>query len=192
MIEYNYNTMRILDIGANDGWWYRHTVNTYPQAEFVLIEANPYNEPALQRLGVKYHIACLSDQIKQVDFFITVDNPTSTGASYYLENTDNFNQDNTRAMELTTTTLDTLFPSEVFDFIKMDVQGAEVDIINGGKQLISKASRVLLEVPIDGVEYNLGAPTRAAYFEAMASIGFTNYEVVENINNLQEDILFTK
>lgn len=184
--------MRILDIGANDGWWYKHTVTTYPQAEFVLIEANPYNEPALQQLGVKYHIACLSDEIKQVDFFVTVDSPTSTGASYYLENTHNFNQDNTRAMELTTTTLDTLFPSETFDYIKMDVQGAEVDIIRGGEVLLSKASQVLLEVPMEGVEYNLGAPSRAEYFKAMAEVGFTNYAVVENINNLQEDILFTK
>jgi FkbM family methyltransferase len=184
--------MRILDVGANDGWWYKNTLNTYPQAEFILVEANPYNEPALQQLGVEYHIACLSDEVKQVDFFITADNPTSTGASYYLENTDNFHQDNTRSIELTTTTLDILFPSETFDYIKMDVQGAEVDIIKGGKVLLSKASQVLLEVPIEGIEYNLGAPTRADYFKVMAEVGFTNYVVVENINNLQEDILFTK
>jgi hypothetical protein len=143
-------------------------------------------------LGVKYHIACLSDEVKQVNFFITVDNPTSTGASYYLENTDNFNQDNKRAIKLTTTTLDILFPSEVFDFIKMDVQGAEVDIIKGGKTLLSKATRVLLGVPLEGIEYNLGAPTRADYFGAMAEAGFAEYVVVENINNMQEDILFTK
>jgi FkbM family methyltransferase len=167
-------------------------MTTYPQAEFVLIEANPYNELALQQLGVKYHIACLSDEVKQVDFFETVDDLTSTGASYFLENTSNFNEDNTRAMELTTTTLDILFPSETFDLIKMDVQGAEVDIIKGGKVLISKASKVLLEVPMEGIEYNLGAPKRADYFKAMAEVGFTSYTVVENINNLQEDILFIK
>jgi hypothetical protein len=74
----------------------------------------------------------------------------------------------------------------------MDVQGAEVDIIKGGKGLLSKASQVLLEVPMEGIEYNLGAPTRADYFKAMAEVGFTNHTVVENINNLQEDILFTK
>jgi len=184
--------MRILDIGANDGWWYRENANKFPGGEFVLVEANPNNKPALEQLGVKYHLVCLSDKVKEVDFYITQDAPTTTGASYYLENTNHFNKTNIKVLKLQTTTLDILFGQETFDYVKMDVQGAEVDIIKGGKVLLSKASTVLLEVPVEGVEYNLGAPSRAAYFEAMSEIGFTKYSVVENINNLQEDILFTK
>jgi FkbM family methyltransferase len=184
--------MKILDIGANDGWWYRNMQVQYPTAEFTLVEANPYSEHNLKQLGVDYRIACLSDEVKKVRFYTTKSSPTSTGASYYRENTDHFADSKIEVMELVTTTLDLLFPTESFDFIKMDVQGAEVDILNGGKNLVRKASKVLLEVPVEGVEYNIGAPTRTAYLATMAALGFTHYEVVENIRNLQEDILFTK
>ena len=184
--------MKILDIGANDGWWYRNTQPQYPTAKFTLIEANPYNEPMLKVLGVDYHMACLSDRVQTINFYTTKSSPTSTGASYYRENTEHFNDTNLEILELTTTTLDLLFPSEIFDFIKMDVQGEEVDIVNGGKGLISRASKVLLEVPVEGIEYNIGAPPRKIYFKVMSELGFNNYSVVENIRNLQEDILFTK
>lgn len=184
--------MNILDIGANDGWWYRTTKARYPTANFTLVEANPYNELALQGAGVRYYIACLSDRVKTVQFYTTKSSPTSTGASYYKENTEHFSDDNLVVLELITTTLDELFPTETFELIKMDVQGAEVDIIAGGKKLLSRASEVLLEVPMEGVEYNTGAPSRRAYFEVMKDLGFLNYRVVENIRNLQQDVLFTK
>jgi len=184
--------MKILDIGANDGWWYKQTKNEYPDAEFVLIEANPNNEPALKLLNVPYYIVCLSDRIKTVDFFITSDSPTTTGASYYLENTEHFNKNNIQVLTLTTNTLDLLFPNETFDIIKLDVQGSEVDILNGGINLINRASEVIMEVPLDGIEYNIGAPNRKTYFDTMKKLGFNSYEIISNINNLQEDIKFTK
>jgi FkbM family methyltransferase len=184
--------MKILDIGANDGWWYRLTQAQHPAAKFTLVEANPYNEPALRALGVDYRIACLSDRVKTITFYTAKSSLTSTGASYYKENTEHFSDSNLETLQLETTTLDLLFPFDVFDFIKMDVQGAEVDIIKGGTVLISKASKVQLEVPVEGVEYNIGAPTREVYFTAMEELGFKTYTVVETISNLQEDILFTK
>lgn len=184
--------MKILDIGANDGWWYRNTLLQHPAADFVLVEANPHNEPILKALGVDYRIACLSDKVRTINFYTTKSAPTSTGASYYKENTEHFDDSNLEILELVTTTLDILFPSQTFNYIKMDVQGAEVDIIKGGKKLIGKADKVLLEVPVEGIEYNIGAPTRDVYFEAMSELGFKTYTVVENIRNLQEDILFTK
>jgi FkbM family methyltransferase len=184
--------MKILDIGANNGWWYHNAKNTYPNAEFVLIEANPNNEDALKSLGVEYYLECLSDSIKQVDFYITKTDITTTGASYYRENTEHFADDKIQILKLTTTTLDKLFPKTTFDLIKMDVQGAEVDIINGGKKLISRATSVLLEVPVENVEYNKGAPSRNMYFDTMNELGFKQHQILEDIRGLQQDILFTK
>jgi FkbM family methyltransferase len=184
--------MNILDIGANDGWWYNQTKTQYPNANFVLIEANSNNEPALKLLNVPYHIVCLSDCVKEVEFYITTDSPTTTGASYYLENTEHFNESNIQILNLTTTTLDLLFPNETFDIIKLDVQGSEVDIINGGQNLIQRATEIILEVPKPGVVYNIGAPSREMYFDVMYKAGFTMYDVLSEINNLQEDIRFTR
>jgi len=184
--------MRILDVGANNGWWYLENRSNYPTAKFTLVEANPYNEKELLKLNVEYYIYCLSDSVKTIDFYTTEEALTSTGASYYKENTHHFSADKVKVLKLKTTTLDLLFPNEIFDIVKMDVQGAEVDIIKGGPKLISKASKVLLEVPIQGIEYNIGAPGRETYFKVMQDLGFNKYEIVANINNLQEDRLFTR
>ena len=166
--------MKILDIGANDGWWYNQARQKYTDAEFTLIEANPNLEPKLKALGVRYFMLCLSDSKKIVEFYLN-DDVTTTGASYYRENT-----------------VDELFADETFEFIKMDVQGAEVDIIRGGKGLISRANALLLEVPYQDVEYNIGAPARSEYFDIMAELGFTTHEVLDDIRGLQQDILFTR
>lgn len=183
--------MKVLDIGANDGWWYLNNKNSYPDAKFTLIEANPNNESSLKELGVEYYIKCLSNCVKQVDFYIN-DAPTTTGASYYLENTHHFNNSNIQILKLETTTLDLLFPNETFDIIKMDVQGAEIDIIKGGISLIKQAKQIILEVPIEGIEYNIGAPDRKTYFKIMNKLGFLTHEILTNVNNTHEDIKFTK
>lgn len=183
--------MKILDIGANDGWWYNQARQKYPDAEFTLIEANPYLESKLQSLGVRYFMSCLSDSKKTVEFYLN-DDVTTTGASYYRENTEHFADNKIQVLQLETTTLDELFADETFDFIKMDVQGAEVDIIRGGKGLISRANALLLEVPHHNIEYNIGAPDRSEYFDAMEELGFVNHEVLDDIRGLQQDILFTR
>lgn len=183
--------MKILDIGANDGWWYKQFQQKYPNAEFTLIEANPYLEFKLQALGVRYFMECLSDSVKTVEFYLN-DDITTTGASYYRENTEHFADNKIQVLRLETTTLDTLFPDETFDLIKMDVQGAEVDIIKGGTGLISRANSLLLEVPYQDIEYNIGAPNRSEYFNIMEELGFMKHEVVDDIRGLQQDILFTR
>jgi FkbM family methyltransferase len=183
--------VKILDIGANVGWWYNQARQKYTDAEFTLIEANPHLEFKLKTLGVRYFMNCLSDSVKTVELYLN-DNVTTTGASYYRENTYHFADNKVQVLKLETTTLDTLFPDETFEFIKMDVQGAEVDIIRGGKGLISRADYILLEVPHHNVEYNIEAPKRGEYFDVMAELGFINHEVLEDIRGLQQDILFTR
>ena len=175
--------MKILDIGANDGWWYNQARQKYTDAEFTLIEANPNLEPKLKALGVRYFMLCLSDSKKIVEFYLN-DDVTTTGASYYRENTEHFADNKIQVLQL--------FADETFEFIKMDVQGAEVDIIRGGKGLISRANALLLEVPYQDVEYNIGAPARSEYFDIMAELGFTTHEVLDDIRGLQQDILFTR
>lgn len=56
------------------------------------------------------------------------------------------------------------------DFIKMDTQGAEVDIMKGGSVALEHAKMALIEVPI--MPYNTGAPNFNDYISAMYSYGF--------------------
>lgn len=184
--------MNILDIGANDGFWYKTNKHLYPLCNFTLIEANINNEESLKKLGVEYFIECLSDIEKEVDFYITKDSPTSTGASYYRENTEHFSEDKIQIVKIKTKRLDDLLVNRTFDIIKIDVQGSEIDIINGGKKIFSNARKIIMEVPIDNIKYNIGAPSRLEYFTIMKDLGFEKATCVGNINNVHEDYIFEK
>jgi len=80
------------------------------------------------------------------------------------------------------------------DFLKIDTQGSELDILKGSQKSISKCSLIYLECPI--IEYNLGAPNLNDYIKYLNSINFVPYDLCEvhKIDNIliQIDILFIK
>ena len=78
------------------------------------------------------------------------------------------------------------------DLIKMDVQGSELDILEGGKELVSKATVIILEISY--IEHNLGAPTAQETIDYMNSIGFLeSISIGEHYDGeklVQEDLVF--
>ena len=90
--------------------------------------------------------------------------------------------------------LDNLFEDDsVFDIIKVDTQGSEIDILKGGKDLVSKAQAIILEVSF--IPYNDGAPDSQETIEYMNEIGFEErMSVGEHYDGdtiVQKDLLFT-
>ena len=55
-------------------------------------------------------------------------------------------------------------------FVKMDIQGAELDVLKGGRNTISAAKHVILEM--QRVEYNKGAPLKDEVIAYMNTLGF--------------------
>ena len=84
--------------------------------------------------------------------------------------------------------------NETLDLIKIDVQGAEIDVLKGAVQALSNGPFVLLETQI--LEYNKGAPMLTDVIVYMASIGYQPCDMFEmhylpNTQMLnQVDILF--
>jgi hypothetical protein len=79
-------------------------------------------------------------------------------------------------------------------FLKLDVQGAELDILKGGGKALSLAELIQLEVPF--ASYNEGAPTAAEVVAFMDSRGFVLFDVVGFVRYrddlLQADFLFVR
>lgn len=179
------NIKNILDIGANVGAFSNLCRSIVQDSTIYMIEANPQCEPFLKNTGNKYYIAALSDENKEVTFYINANNSVCTGASYYKENGVAYIGAN--EIKLNTFLLDELLSSEdiVFDFVKIDVQGSELDVIRGGKEIISKSSFVLCECPYtenDSVlEYNSGGCNFKEIVDEMKRCGFSKYEVVEEL-----------
>ena len=80
------------------------------------------------------------------------------------------------------------------DFVKLDVQGAGIDILKGADDLLDGCSLILAECPI--VPYNLGAPEFKEHLDYFNSLGFSPLRITEQHCNkgslLQVDILFLK
>lgn len=190
------NISSLIDIGANVGNFTCLVKSFFPNIDVLMIEANPFCDNMLKRTGYPYEIVCLSDSKKEVKFFFEDKNMIGTGASYYLEQTRFYSMQNFTMME--TETLDELlktkYDSKSFDFVKMDTQGSEIDIMKGATETMSKAKHVLLETSL--IEYNAGAPLKQDYFDFMSQIGFKPVEMVEEHYSegrlIQEDWIFSR
>ena len=184
----------ILDIGANVGQFYNEIKEIFPNSYYYLIEGNDSCEVVLETLNVDYSISLLSDIEKEVDFYVRKHEPRCTGNSIYREYTSFYDDDQIIILKKQTKTLSNILNNKVFDLIKIDVQGSEIDIINGGIDIIKNAKGVLMEISL--VEYNQNAPVKEFVYEYMSNIGFIPIETICNINHpithelIQKDILF--
>lgn len=167
----------VYDLGACVLHWTREAVNIWPQAEYFAFEAMPESKQLFDYFGVKNHIGVFSDvDGRMVKFYQNTNHPG--GNSYYKENIEfNPNVDNyftdTMVRHVPAITLDTAVQQSGFplpDLIKMDVQGAELDILKGAPKCLANATDVILE--LQKVEYNKGAPLRDEVINYMGLQGF--------------------
>ena len=195
MIALGAQIRTVLDIGACKGDWTRAARRVLTNAEFTLVEPLDYAElHADDMLNCTVHHALLYSSDCEVDWFSL----KNTGDSIYKERTVAY--DGVAAERRRATTLQALLGDEshagaAYDLIKVDVQGAELDVLRGGESLVKRASFVLLELPFMG-QYNAQAPSFLEVVAYMDSLGFVPLDVVElhreSLVLLQMDVMFVK
>ena len=170
----NCNPKGLIDIGANKGEFSKAAKKFIRTLQnFYLIEANRECSSYLSNLPWDYKICLLSNNERNIDFFIDPNDMTSTGNSYYLEETEHFNKE--ILVKIKSTTLDKVISlkKEKFDFLKIDTQGSELDIIKGGLETLKGIEYILLECNIAGVKaYNRGSPDEIIIFNFLKKHGF--------------------
>lgn len=180
---------RVLDVGAYEGNWTRLLRGLYPAAEVIMVEANTDKEARLRGLG-DCRIAVLGDvDGREVDYYRCQDGDAGSGNGIYRENTTyRFAPEKRRCV-----TLKTLLGSDDgFDLIKMDVQGAELDVIRGGLGIVRNSRYLLLELQTH--DYNLGAPHFEEVVAFLDEQGFAVVDIVDLMyagdRLIQADVLF--
>lgn len=63
------------------------------------------------------------------------------------------------------------------NFIKLDVQVADLDILTGSDGLLDQCYAIYMECPV--LEYNAGAPTFDAYIHFMLNWGYAPIQVLK-------------
>lgn len=188
-----FNPSGIIDVGAYEGNWSRLARRIFPDAMLMMVEPQESKrallEAACAELGGTSYISTLLGQHtgETVTFY-----EMETGSSIMPENSNVPRTEHTR----TTRTLDEVgseIPGPLF--VKIDVQGAELQVLGGGCQTLKRCEIVQLEVAM--LPYNNGAPTFLETISYMDQRGFVplDYSGFTRPNGrdlVQVDILFTK
>jgi FkbM family methyltransferase len=150
----------IYDIGSCALHWTKVAREIWPSAIFVLFEASSEMEFLYSEYKETYHIGCLSDEDDKIVKFY--ENPYYPGGNSYYREIGSANCDfffpKDKYLEKRTMKLDNVVKERGFllpDFVKIDVQGAEIDIIRGGINTLKHAKRMIVE--LQHKEYNEGA-----------------------------------
>ncbi len=170
----------VLDIGAHKGEWTKKFKEHFPNVRSLTIDANNNHNPDLPAVIGAYN--------GNVDYYMCDDNDNDHGNGIYKENT---NVPFT-SLRRKIYTLDTLLKNQIFDLIKMDVQGSELDIIQGSPGFIHKTKFLWLE--LQPHNYNIGAPSAGKVIGYLNQIGFEMVTIDEiNIGDgliMSMDIIF--
>jgi len=167
--EFNPEEMVVYDIGSSVLHWSNHVKQIWNHSRIYAFDAmtemklfyDTYNETKNAELTFEYNVGVLCDEdFKRIAFYQNDD--LSGGNSYYKEighpNSHNiFTEAHVKhkmGMKLETVVKNRDFPLP--DLIKIDVQGAELDILKGSMGIINCAKFLIVE--LQHVEYNRGAP----------------------------------
>lgn len=183
----------IIDVGAYQGNWTRLVRRVFPDVPVLMVEAQESKRPFLEEIcrelgGVRYERALLgrSDGLP-VTFF-----EMETGSSMFSENSNVARHETV----LTTATLDSLTgPVSSPAFLKIDVQGAELEVLAGAERVLAACEVVQLEVAL--LPYNEGAPDMREVLNYMAERGYSPFDISgysrpNGIDLAQIDLLFAR
>ncbi len=185
----------IYDIGANVLHWTREAKNIWPNSEFIVFDAIKSASFLYEQYNLKYHIGVLSDKDnKIVNFYENFEHPA--GNSYYQEighpKSSEIFPDNSFT-EQESMTLNTIVKTKQFpypDLIKIDVQGAELDIIKGSLDIINKAKFLIVE--LQHIQYNKDAPLCHETISFLKNNGWNLYAEKFSDNGPDADYCFIK
>jgi FkbM family methyltransferase len=181
-----------LDVGAYEGDWALSFAEVFVSSEVLMIEGQPKKRDKLENIckqnrNLSYHIALISPEDGKKLLFD--ENETAS----HVTNTIGSN-----TKEVVSESLDEIIKRNGLkypDFLKLDVQGFEIEVLSGGRQCLGNAEFCLLEVTM----IDLGNTTLVLdVMNYMDSRGFQLYDITQLMRRpfdkalFQSDFLFIK
>lgn len=180
----------VIDAGAYTGEWTREFSGLFPaEACWLMIEPQSALHPLLaKQVRSVGRTAQVSDALlyhtagESLAFHTVQNTRYLTGSSIYREN-----HRETQAEPKTTSTLDELVRSYAWGgktaFLKMDIQGAELDCLRGATHTLRHTQAILLEANF--LDYNIGSPLFDDVHAYLNSKGFRLFDIAA-VNRLED------
>ena len=138
-----------IDIGANTGYYTLNIASKLKESKIISIEADPNTFKILRKNceinkfsnAEIYNIAC-SNYDGKIDFFKT---EKHSGINSILELSE---QNNCTKISIKSNTLDNILNSRFkqIDWIKIDVEGAELSVLEGAEETLNHTKHIIIEV----------------------------------------------
>jgi FkbM family methyltransferase len=169
----------VIDVGAARGDFTLAAASVFPDARFLLVEpleefAVPLGEVAGMLPSAHVVVAAAAPREGEVTLNV---HPDLVGSSLYREEENSDVNGSPRGVPAVT--VDGIVVDAGVDgpfLLKVDVQGAERDVLEGAKATLKNTGFVLLELSL--FRFFEGAPEFAAMISYMESLGFVPYDIV--------------
>ena len=183
----NYRPVNVVDIGAYKGEWTQDFLEVFPHANVCMIEAQKTIECFLEIVKKRYPAVDYSIALLSSDDGIDKPFAENETASHVLKNHDEGSTVNL----IRTSTLDTLLVEKKFpwpDFLKLDVQGHEIEVLKGAEKSFASAEICLLEVTL--LDLGDNDPLLLEVLQFMDTKNFQAYDISQFMRRLLDKALY--
>jgi len=190
------NPKTVFDIGVADGT--EDLYQAFPKSHFVLVEPlkefEPYMLSMTEKYDLEYVVAAASDENGSLNINV---HPDLCGTSLMKEVEGKIVDGEERTVP--TIRLDEFVREKKLSppfLIKIDVQGAELQVLAGASDILDQAAAIILEVSLFG--FFVGGPQFSDVVAYMKEKGFVVYEILDARNRpldgalAQVDMMFVK
>lgn len=194
LYENGFRPQNILDIGAFEGEWTLMSKKIFKEAHFLLFEAQESKRDRLNELksnSIDFHIGLLGAESKEKTKFY-IDETVSSALPESAKT-------NQVYVEIPMFRVDEVLEKKGIqhvNFIKLDVQGYELEVLKGAPNALNQAEVVLMEVSL--LEINAGAPLLHEVLKFMNEHDFVCYDICSIVRRpldkalWQTDLIFVK
>jgi FkbM family methyltransferase len=148
----------VIDVGCADGHFYVHhySLGLFPGSTVLNIDPNPIYEDSLKAIkdvmGGHYAIAAASDSEGEIELTMSTHPYWSSlrpRDDPYWDRINHMNQGTTKVRAITLDGMAAELGLRGPYLIKLDAQGAEVQVLRGGRELLAQTSVVICEADMD-------------------------------------------
>jgi len=164
-----------LDVGAHHGEWRDVFSSAISGVDILSIEANPESFQILAKRYTNVVNLCVASDSGFRTLYLPDERyrDLTTGVSLYRERLPFYDQG--RKITVQTIKIDSLETN--YDYIKIDIQGAELEALRGATEKLKYAK--FLELELSVLQYNDGAPLACEVISFLHESGFMFFDITE-------------
>lgn len=155
----------VVDVGAYKGEWTKHVRKIFNDSQFLMIEAQPERANDLKNIESNHNNVVFEQTLAgPADGEEKTFTVMKTGSSVFEQTYEG--KADRKKITLVSNTLDSIVNKNELKgdfFLKMDVQGYELEVLKGAENILKETPVILLECSL--LNYNQGAPLIGEIFE---------------------------